>query len=114
MLSDSVAQKPTMAVSEGKNTRMKSALVANFEGWDRMGPNPPAFTYAQASNARPTTIRNGADTLSSHLMLSVPLTMNHTFNAQKTRKPSASPVERPSHSGRITGSVATPGHSGFA
>ena len=114
MLSDNVAQNPTMAVNDGKNTFMKSALVANLEGCDKMGPKPPAFTYAQPSSARPTTIKNGAAKLSNHLMLSVPLTMNHTFMAQNTRNPSASPVESPSHGGRIAGSVAMPGHIVFA
>jgi hypothetical protein len=110
MLSDSVAQNPTIAVSDGKNALRNSGVVAKRLGCDRIGPNPPALVVAQPSSASPTTIRNGAAKLSSHLMLSVPLRMNHTFIAQNTRNPSASPVESPSPDGRIAGSVAMPGH----
>ncbi len=34
---------------------------------------PPTFTAAQASSASPVMMRNGADSVSSHLMLSVPV-----------------------------------------
>ncbi len=54
---------------------MKEPGSVNFEGCERMGPKPSAFTYAQASSARPTTMRNGAEYSSRNLMDSVPLTM---------------------------------------
>ena len=48
-----------MAVSDGRNTAQNAAGVANLDGSDRMGPNPPAPRYAHASSASPTMIRNG-------------------------------------------------------
>ena len=38
MLSDSVAQKPIMAVSDGQNTGRNSAIVGNLPGCESSGP----------------------------------------------------------------------------
>src|SRR3712207_4698734 len=91
MFSESVAQKPTIAVSPGMKAPMKLPMSVNFEGWESMGPKPSAFTYAQMSSARPTTMRNGAEYSSRNLMDSVPLTMKYSVTAQNTANPSSSP-----------------------
>ena len=68
MLSDSVAQKPIIPVSDGTNTFQNSPTVANCEGCSSIGPDaarratrprraaPPAITStsgaAQFSNTR--------------------------------------------------------------
>ena len=41
MLSASVAQKPTIAVSEGMKKPMKSAALSKRLGAESMGPRPP-------------------------------------------------------------------------
>jgi hypothetical protein len=73
-------QYPTLAVNAGKNTCQNwPALVppgTNCEGADNIGPNPPAFVYAQASNVADKTIKIGALYLSNSLMLAIPFHMN--------------------------------------
>src|SRR6266542_5357810 len=51
MLSDSVAQKPIIAVSDGTKTGQNSANVWNLPGWDSRGPIPFAFDTAHQSSA---------------------------------------------------------------
>jgi len=60
MLRDSVAQKPTIAVSDGANTGQNSPSVANCDGASRMGPKPPARATAHASKAPASTSTMGA------------------------------------------------------
>src|SRR5262245_24183492 len=103
MLSDNVAQKPTMPVTPGANARRKSELVAKVEGLAIIGPSPPAFHQAQPSIARPAAIRKGADQVSSHLIDSVPCRTNQTFISQKMKKQSNCPEVIPS-----TGSFSVP------
>jgi hypothetical protein len=55
MLSDSVAQKPIIAVSEGQNTGMNSRSVLNFPGCESSGPKPCAAFTAHASSTTVTT-----------------------------------------------------------
>src|ERR1700741_3101378 len=95
MLSGSVTQKPTMAVSDGKNTLQKLTPAGKCDGCARIGPIPPAAFHAQPSRSSQTDIRNGADRSSIHLMDSVPFQMKYTLTSQNAAKPSASPVERP-------------------
>ncbi len=47
---------------------------------------PPTLAAAQPSNASPVTMRKGADSVSSHLMLSVPARTKYRLMAQKSRK----------------------------
>ena len=62
-----------MAVERREEDRAELARPSRTAKAGRgSGPKPPAFVYAQASSASPTTIRNGADNDSSHLMDSVP------------------------------------------
>ncbi|MCY1383513.1 hypothetical protein D9M69_716470 [compost metagenome] len=51
MFRASVAQKPTMAVSDGQNTAQNMPAffppASNCEGWSKIGPRPPARCTAQ-------------------------------------------------------------------
>src|SRR2546425_12366515 len=60
MLSDSVAQKPIIAVSDGQNRGRNSAAVLNFVGCDRSGPRPFAAFTAHTRSASGTTSTYGA------------------------------------------------------
>src|SRR6266540_4950919 len=60
MLSDSVAQNPIIAVSDGTNTGQNSPNVWNFPGWDSRGPIPFAFDTAHQSSTPVMTSTNGA------------------------------------------------------
>ncbi len=87
MLSASVAQKPTIAVSEGTKKATNSSVVAKRLGAASVGPKPPARVTAHASKASPATIRNGAAHASRNLIESLPFTTTYMFNSQKMAKP---------------------------
>src|SRR6266542_4680967 len=59
MLSDSVAQKPIIAVSDGTNTLKKAAELVNLPGSASSGPTPCARQTAHASNAPVITSTKG-------------------------------------------------------
>ncbi len=96
MLSDSVAQKPTMPVSEGTKTSQKAPKVSKREGCESMGPTPPARPTAHTSSTAAITSTSGAAQFSNTFTASMPLTMMKMFSAQKTKKVSAEGSERPS------------------
>src|SRR3954469_19433121 len=60
MLSDSVAQKPIIAVSDGTNTGQNSAKGWNFPGCESSGPTPLARSIAHHSRIAVITSTNGA------------------------------------------------------
>src|SRR5215831_10738728 len=60
MLSDSVAQKPIIAVSEGTNTGQNSPNVWNLPGCESSGPRPCAAVIAHHSSTAAITSTNGA------------------------------------------------------
>src|SRR2546427_9472468 len=60
MLSDSVAQKPIIAVSDGTNTLKNDGKVVKRPGSASSGPNPCARQTAHASSAAVITSTNGA------------------------------------------------------
>jgi hypothetical protein len=60
MLSESVAQKPIMPVSEGTNTGQNAASESSFAGASSIGPSPPARRTTQASRASAITSTSGA------------------------------------------------------
>eukprot|EP00982_Pelagococcus_subviridis_P000180 1435-Pelagococcus_subviridis.AAC.2 len=76
MLSDSVAQNPTTAVTEGKNTDQncpaRAPPAANALGADSITPSPPAAPYAHINSAAVSAINTGAANRSSVRMLSIP------------------------------------------
>src|SRR5437762_8527301 len=90
MLSDSVAQKLTLAVKAGKkksqNWPALGCPAANCDGCENIGPKPPAFTYAQASKASPNAMSSGALMLSSSRIDSIPRQTTTMFSSQNARK----------------------------
>src|SRR5258705_7383479 len=50
MLSESVAQNPIIAVSDGQNTGRNDASVGNLPGCDSSGPNPWAALTAHTTS----------------------------------------------------------------
>eukprot|EP01031_Cornospumella_fuschlensis_P051887 gene51887-63445_t len=90
MFSASVAQKPTIAVSDGQNTAENWPAFlppsTNAEGWSRMGPKPPALSQAHHSSTKQMTILIGAVQVSSLRMASMPCTTNQNCSAQNSRK----------------------------
>src|SRR3954463_10487782 len=82
MFSESVAQKPTIAVSCGTKTRQNSPGVLNFEPCEKSSRTEPSFHVAHQSRASPATIRNGAAHDSSHLIESIPCHTKCRFTAQ--------------------------------
>ena len=52
MLSESVAQKPTIPVSEGMKILKKEPKSLNLLGWERRGPKPLAAVTIQITRTR--------------------------------------------------------------
>src|ERR1044071_5068024 len=92
MLSDRVAQYPTIAVTQGMNSATNCEKEAGWPERDsasarrRIVPMPPTLSAAQKSSASPVTMRNGAESVSSHLMLSVPAQTKYRLINQKRKK----------------------------
>src|SRR5215471_6806269 len=86
MFSATVAQNPTMAVSDGTKKRKNSPELWNLLGALNTGPQPPACRTIHHSNASPTANMNGAPIPSRNLMASMPLQMTNIFSAQKAPK----------------------------
>src|SRR5688572_20123722 len=84
MFRASVAQNPTMAVSDGTKKAMNSAVDLKRLGRARIGPSPPARDIAQASSASPEASRKGAAHASRNLMDSLPRTTTYMFHSQNT------------------------------
>merc|ERR1719188_1325486 len=74
MLRESVDQKPTFAVTDGRNTFQKSPEEANLEGVLSIGPKPLAPVTAHARSAADSAMRIGALYFSTTRILSMPLT----------------------------------------
>ena len=72
MFSESVAQKPIIAVSDGTNTGQNSAKVWNLPGCASSGPRPFAFDTAHQSSAPVITSTNGAAQFSTSRSRSMP------------------------------------------
>ena len=75
MFSERVAQNAIIAISDGANSFQKSAPQPSFDGWDRIGPSPPASTITQISRATATTMTNGAAQFSKRRSVSMPRQM---------------------------------------
>mmetsp|Transcript_8191 Transcript_8191/g.28139 ORF Transcript_8191/g.28139 Transcript_8191/m.28139 type:complete len:349 (-) Transcript_8191:360-1406(-) len=100
MFSDSVDQKPTLAVTEGRKTFMNWPSFGppgpNWEVAESMGPMPLARQNAHARRAPDRPIRMGAEYFSTMRMLSIPLYRTPTWTSQKARKnPNWGPVIPP-------------------
>ena len=75
MFSDSVAQKPTIAVSPAPKTGRNSDTGSAFDDPASTTDSPPARPSAHTISATPTSSRNGALRTSSHLIDSMPFRM---------------------------------------
>jgi len=86
MLSATVAQKPTMPVSEGMKKRRNSAVLWNLLGALSTGPRPPALPVIHHRRRSPIPSMKGAPMPSRNLMVSMPRQMTAMFSAQKAKK----------------------------
>src|SRR5436305_11893077 len=105
MFSATVAQKPTMPVSDGIKKRINSALVWNLLGVLSTGPRPPALPVTHHKSSRPTANRNGAPTPSSQRMVSMPFHTTHILISQKKKKHSQMPPAAPAVAGHMILSI---------
>src|SRR5437879_618019 len=95
MLRATVAQKPTMPVSDGMKKRRNSALLWNLLGALSTGPKPPASEVIHHSISKPTESMNGAATPSRILMVSIPRQTTSMLSPQKKKKHAHIPAEDP-------------------
>ena len=72
MFSDSVAQNPIIAVSDGTKTGQNSASVRNFPGRASSGPKPFARETAHQSRTAVIMSTNGAAQFSTSRTRSMP------------------------------------------
>src|SRR3989442_8940863 len=100
MLSATVAQKPTMPVSDGMKKRTNSRVVWNLLGELRTGPKPPASDVIHHNISRPTESMNGAATPSRILIVSIPRQTTSMFSPQKKKKQVHMPAEDPLAAGQ--------------
>src|SRR2546427_4689276 len=100
MLSATVAQNPTIPVSDGMKKRTNSAVLWNLLGALRTGPNPPASDVIHHSISSPTESMNGAATPSRILIVSMPRQTTSMFSAQKKKKQDHIAVDDPFAAGQ--------------
>src|ERR1700676_4583407 len=86
MFSATVAQNPTIAVSDGTKKWKNSPAVLNLLGALRTGPKPPALRVIHHSNSSATPSMNGAPMPSRNLMVSMPRQTTNMFSSQKEKK----------------------------
>src|ERR1700744_5171056 len=86
MFNESVAQYPTIAVSEGKKKCKKEPVEWNRLGAESIGPQPPALCSIQKSSANDITNINGAEKLCRKRIDSPPRQPTNIFSSQKPRK----------------------------
>ncbi len=101
MLSASVDQKPTFAVTAGTKATQNSPKVWNFEGCDSMGPKPPALLTTQTSSTSAITSTIGAAQFSNTRTAFIPRRMITMLSVQKIMNEMAEGTLSPS-------SVASP------
>src|SRR5688572_13178602 len=109
MLRESVAQKPTMPVSEGKKKAQNAALEVNLLGCARIGPSPFPAEMAHHSSASAATGRKYALNTSNFRMLSTPRYTTYIFTSQNRKNTSAGPVSSAQLAGNMGGNFASPG-----
>src|SRR2546430_1990276 len=86
MFNATVAQKPTMPVSDGTKKRKNSPFVLNLLGVLSTGPKPPALRVIHHKSKSPTPSMNGAPMPSRNLIVSIPRQMTNMFNNQNAKK----------------------------
>src|ERR1700677_4563799 len=93
MLSATVAQNPTMPVSDGTKNRMNSAVLWNLLGELSTGPKPPALPGIHQSSSSPMPSMNGAPMPCRNRMVSMPFQITAMFSAQNAKKQTQMPLE---------------------
>src|SRR5580658_3176150 len=101
MFSESVAQYPTIAVSDGKKKWRKLLVEWKRLGADSMGPKPPALWSIQKRRTSDITTMKGAEKLCRKRIDSTPLHTTSMLSSQKPRK-----LDH-----RTTGMFAVAGHT---
>src|SRR6201985_2556404 len=86
MFKESVAQYPTIAVSDGKKNRRKSPVVWKRLGAESIGPNPPALCNIQKSKINDMTNIKGAEKLCRNRIDSTPRQTTYILSSQNPRK----------------------------
>jgi hypothetical protein len=105
MFKATVAQKPTIAVSDGTKNRQSSRPDRNLPGELRTGPIPPASRTTHHSITTPIMSKKGADTFSTSRIKSKPFQTTYTFSAQKTPKQIHNDVSEPPSVGHAMPSI---------
>src|SRR5229473_1931757 len=95
MFSATVAQNPTMPVSDGMKKRTNSAVDLNLLGALRTGPRPPARLVIHHNSSKPTPSMNGAAMPSRNFMVSIPRQITKIFSDQKAKKQIQVPSGQP-------------------
>src|ERR1700722_9761584 len=86
MLSATVAQNPTMPVSEGMKNFMNSAVDLNLLGVLSTGPRTPAWLVTQHRRGEPTPSIKGAAMPSKNLIVSIPRQITRMLRSQNAPK----------------------------
>ena len=95
MFNATVAQKPTMPVSEGMKKRKNSpAGVKLARACSAPGPRPPACRVIHHKSSSPIPSMKGAPMPSRNLMVSMPRQITAMFSAQKAKKQIHTPPGR--------------------
>src|SRR5476651_883162 len=109
MLSDKVAQNPTIPVNDGKKNVQKSLLLLNLDGCASIGPNPCPAEIAQPNNANAAAGKKNALNTNNFLMLSTPKYTTYMFTSQNNRNINAGPVCNDHDAGNICGNESMDG-----
>ena len=99
-----------MPVSAGKKKAKKPAVVINFEGCCKIGPNPCPALMAQNNKANAAIGKKNALNTKSFFMLSTPKYTIYIFNNQNKTNVMAGPVCNPHEDGKIGGKVSNTGN----
>src|ERR1700691_1828449 len=102
----SVAQYPTIAVSDGKKNFRNPCVVVNLLGVESIGPNPPARCSMNPSSASPSTSISGAEKLCRNRIDSTPRHTTTIFSAQNPRKQTHVTLGRCAAAGHSTATIA--------
>src|ERR1700688_1023622 len=99
IFSATVAQNPTIPVSEGIKNFPNSPNEWNLLGALSTGPSPPALPVIHQSRSNPTPSIRGALTLCRNLIVSIPRQITVILTSQKAKKQTQTPTLIPAEAG---------------
>jgi len=105
MFSATVAQKPTIPVSEGMKKRTNSPVVLNLLGLLNTGPSPPALRVIHQSSKSPIPSMKGAPMPSRNLIVSMPRQITAMLSSQNAKKQNQIPPAKLAAAGQSTSSM---------